>query len=228
MFNYVGTIVEKIKLKKIEVKVKDAVSQVVHSIKYPGSYTVMYNPFKHIYSLKSVNDTNTIENISGEEIVITGPEDLVNDALYDYGVTVYLVSVPALSDVPVRAAVLTFPGLVLQYNVNDVILLGEIEDKAPGGFFYMILGKVQKLEESEGTMTHSLERFAVDNADVRDGTVASKVRVISSNTDTDTIIANESDSTTLNTIWNNAVSAYATANTLRNSIYYNPTVQPGE
>ena len=228
MFNYVGTIDSKVNdLKEgVETTVRQAVGQMVHSIKYPASYKVVKrttSPLLNVtnfaalsafdtYSLVSKDGSKVIENVSGDEKVILGEFEFGVDALgnlktankveFTAGVDVYNIVIPTVSTAPVKAAVLTLPGIVVQYNIGDVVLVGEIEDRSPGGFFYIILGKIQKQIDLTDPIASSIGRLIVDDIQIKNGTIDCDVKVLSSNREG--LISTPAQDVSLRTIWNNS------------------------
>lgn len=116
-----------------------------------------------------------------------------------YGLDLYAVQIPAISQEPVAATVLSFPGIALKYEIDDIVLIGEIEEKSKAGFTYVILGALQKQDAINNIGTASVANIAIDTTKIKSGTINSSVKLVKNEN-----ASTSSNSIELTTLWNAA------------------------
>lgn len=100
---------------------------------------------------------------------------------FQKGYDVYKVLVTALAQEPVEAAVLTFPGIELAYDVGDIVVLAELEQRKQNGVDLFILGRLQKAltrAELEAGKRYTVAKIEVAQLEARgNGNIAADVHL---------------------------------------------------
>ena len=132
---------------------------------------------------KSVEFTTTVKRTTSKNLSQNlpvsdqaEPEEIVTNST-TYGLDLYAVQIPAISQDPVAATVLSFPGIALKYKVDDIVLIGEIEEKSKAGFTYVILGALQKQDAINNLEEASVANIKLDTLDIKSGTIDSSVKI---------------------------------------------------
>ena len=153
---------------------------------------------------KSVEFTTTVKrttpkNLSQNSPISnqTEPEEVVTNST-TYGLDLYAVQIPAISQEPVAATVLSFPGIALKYEKDDIVLIGEIEEKSKAGFTYVILGALQKQDAINNLGEASIANVNITTAKIESGALDSSVKILKS-----TNASTSNDSIELTELWNN-------------------------
>ncbi len=89
------------------------------------------------------------------------------------GYKVYNVMIPAISPEDIECGIITLPGVCIDYNIGDVVIVAELEGD---DLSYFILGRLQKGDVGLELSGHRMRAISAEELKVRDrGSIAANV-----------------------------------------------------